>query len=78
VLRGNMEARFKVLDEHLSSHDYLVGDDFTVADSYLFAIIRWCGTFKIDLGPWPSLKAHFERIGERPHVQAAMKAEGLT
>ena len=77
VLRNNMEARFGVLDKHLAGRRYLVGDKFSVADSYLFTIVRWTGHFKIALDPWPNLKAHFERIWQRPHVQAAMKAEGL-
>jgi glutathione S-transferase len=32
----------------------------------------------IDLAKWPALTAYTGRIAERPAVQAALKAEGLT
>jgi len=77
VLRGLMEVRFAIVEAHLKDHEYMVGNAFTLADSYLFTIVRWTGPMKIDLSPWPALKAHHARIGERPHVKAAMQAEGL-
>jgi glutathione S-transferase len=77
VLRGAMAARLAVIEDHLASRPYLMGERFTLVDSYLFTILRWTGVFKIDLSPWPKLKAHFARIAERPHVRAAMTAEGL-
>ena len=77
VLRGVMATRFAVLEDHLASRPYLMGERFTLADSYLFTIVRWTGGLKVDLSPWPKLNAHFARIGERPHVRAAMNAEGL-
>jgi glutathione S-transferase len=77
VLRGVMEARFAVVENHLKDRQYMSGDGFTLADSYLFTIVRWTGPMKIDLSPWPALKAHHARIAERPHVKAAMQTEGL-
>jgi len=77
VLRGNMAARFGVLEKHLQGRTYLLGDRFSLADSYLFTILRWTKGMQIDLSPWPAVKSHFERIWDRPHVQAAMQAEGL-
>ncbi|HEX4111291.1 MAG TPA: glutathione transferase GstA [Stellaceae bacterium] len=77
VLRGLMEARFAVVEARLKDRQYMIGDGFTLADSYLFTIVRWTGPMKIDLSPWPALKAHQALIAERPHVKAAMQAEGL-
>ena len=77
VLKEGLAKRFDYLNEKLAAHNFLLGDNFTVADSYLFTIVRWSERMKIDLTPWPNLKAHFERIWARPAVQAALKAEGL-
>lgn len=56
---------------------YLLGEKFSVADAYLFAVASWTGPTKIGLDRWPKLKAFVARVSERPAVQAAMKAEGL-
>lgn len=56
---------------------YLLGETFSVADAYLFAVASWTGPTKIGLERWPRLQAFVARVAERPAVQAAMKAEGL-
>ena len=64
-----------ILDAQLKGRQYLIGDAYTLADSYLFTILRWTAHFKIDLSPWPNVQAHFARIGERATVKAAQAAE---
>ena len=54
-----------------------MGSQFTVADGYLFTILRWALAMKFDLAQWPNLKAYFDRVGARPKVKEAMLAEGL-
>jgi glutathione S-transferase len=56
----------------------VLGDAFTVADAYLFTVLRWTDFAKMDRGKWPALAAYFELVGRRPKVQEALKAEGLT
>jgi glutathione S-transferase len=75
--RGNLTKRLAWLSERLGSNSYLLGERFTVADSYLFVVLSWSGHVAVDLSPWPNLKAFQERIAARPHVVAAMTAEGL-
>jgi glutathione S-transferase len=75
--REALGNRFKYLDRHLAERDYLMGDDFTVADAYMFAVLRWCPRVEIELGAWPNLKAYVERVAARPNVKEAMQAEGL-
>jgi glutathione S-transferase len=75
--RGNLAKRLAWLSERLGSKSYLVGERFTVADSYLFVVLSWSGTVAVDLSPWPNLKAFQERIAARPHVIEALTSEGL-
>jgi glutathione S-transferase len=75
--RGNLTKRLAWLSERLGSNSYLLGERFTVADSYLFVVLSWSGHVAVDLSPWPNLKAFQERIAARPHVVAAMTSEGL-
>jgi glutathione S-transferase len=48
-----------------------------VADAYLFTVLSWTPHLGMDLGQWPALKAFVERMGARPAVREALKAEGL-
>ena len=77
VQKAYITRRFNALDKMLAGKSFFTGDAFSVADAYLFNVLRWCGFHKIDLAPWPNIQGLFNRIGERPQVQAAMKAEGL-
>ena len=54
-----------------------MGNHFTVADAYLFTVLRWTSRIDMDLAKWPNLKAYVDRVGARPKVQEALKAEGL-
>jgi glutathione S-transferase len=53
-----------------------MGNDFTIADANSFAITNWAPRVDFDLSSYPKVLAHHARIGRRPTVQAAMKAEG--
>lgn len=77
LAKANLLRRLGWTNEVLTGRSFLVGDRFTVADVYLFVILNWCQYAGLDLGQWPALKDFHARIAARPHVQAAMKAEGL-
>ena len=76
--RALIDRRLAFAANVLDAQPYLTGDSFTVADAYLFTVLSWTGYVKVDITPWPSLGAYFERVKARPAVQAAMAAEGLT
>lgn len=77
VVKGIAATRFDFLSKKLETRPYLLGEIYTVADGYLFTILRWVGPLKVDLTPWPVLKAYSERVAGRPAVREALKAEGL-
>jgi len=70
-------GRFDWLSERLQGKDYLMGKQFTVADAYLYTILRWTPRVAIDLAKWPLLAAYMARVDARPKVQEALVAEGL-
>lgn len=69
--------RYAIVEKQLAGRAYLMGDQFTVADAYLFTVTRWAAAVKFDLAPFPNLRAFQERVAARPAVAAAMRAEGL-
>ena len=74
--RNRLATRFDWIAGQLTGRDYLTGS-FTVADAYLFVVLGWTKFTGPDLGRWPVLQEYVARVAARPHVQAAMKAEGL-
>ena len=75
--RDTIAARLGIVEKQLQGGDYLTGNQFGVADAYLFAVLRWARPVKFDLGPWPAVQAYMQRVAERPAVREAMDAEGL-
>jgi glutathione S-transferase len=73
----NLSKRISWIDQALGSKTFLMGEQFTVADAYLYVVLTWTSHVGIDLGQWSALKRHNERVAARPHVIAARKAEGL-
>ena len=77
IARNNLAKRFAWLDQRLVQKPFLLGERFTVADAYLFTVANWTNFHRIDLGPYPHLKAYMERVAGRPKVREALAAEGL-
>ena len=75
--RAKLASRFDVISQTLATQPYLTGEAFTIADAYLFTVVNWAGTLKVDLSRWPALRQFQARVAARPKVQEAMKAEGL-
>jgi glutathione S-transferase len=72
-----LDRRLAWTSHQLEGRHFLLGDRFSVADAYLFTVLRWSRGFKIDLSRWPTLKDYFDRIAARPKVREAMAAQGI-
>lgn len=77
MVRERLLQRLQWVDGQLAGKQYLMGDQFTVADGYLFTVTNWAKPTNLDISSLANLAAYRERVGARPAVQAAMKAEGL-
>jgi len=76
--RGKIGASLLLLQDRLVDRPFLAGETFTVADCYLYVMLRWCDRFGMDVQEWPNLDYFLHRVAERPSVQGALAAEGLT
>lgn len=56
---------------------HLSDEGYTVADAYLYNVLRWIEPAGLDATPWPALRALRDRVGARPATRAACEAEGL-
>ncbi len=80
---AHLETRLDILERQLAGHDFVVSDDFTLADILIgHVLFRW---FDIDIPrrPRPGVEAYHQRLTERPawreHVMvsyAPLRVEG--
>ena len=75
---GRIESRLNTFSEQMGANKFAVNNQYSVADAYLFTVLRWLKIFSIDINRWPKLAAYSAMMAERPAVQAALKAEGLS
>ena len=77
-VKEKIAQRFDYLETQLGDgRAFLTGEQFTIADAYLFTLSNWTKFTGIDLARWPNISAFAGRVAQRPSVQQAMKAEGL-
>ena len=77
LAKNRLVQRLTWVDGELAGKQYLLGDAFSVADAYLFTVTNWAGFVGVDISGLANINAYRARVGARPAVQAALKAEGL-
>jgi glutathione S-transferase len=75
--KANLAKRLGYIEERLGDKPYLTGDNFTVADAYLYVTLSWRDHVGVDISAFPKLVAFYERARARPSVQQAREREGL-
>jgi len=75
--KENLGSRLTYTQSLLGNKPFLLGDQFTVADAYLFTSFSWCKYANLDPNNWPVLQEYSKRVAAREAVQATLKAEGL-
>jgi glutathione S-transferase len=78
INREKLLGRYAWVDEQLAGRQYLMGDEYSVADAYLYTVTRWTVPMKLDISSRANLAAFMARVGQRPAVQRALAAEGLS
>ncbi len=78
IFMDKLKKRFSEINTVLEKNDFLTGPNFTIADAYLYTVLRWAPKFKIDLKDWPALAKFYDRVDQRPAVKAAVEAEAAS
>ena len=78
VAREHLRKKLAYVDEILSQQDFFFGDQFTLADGYLYNVTRWSPAAEIDVqSEFPNLYAFMERMEQRPSVQRTIEIEQI-
>lgn len=72
-----ISARFKTLNSRLAKGPFLMGEQFSLPDAYLFVMVRWAHYFKIDLSAFNHLNTYIDHLHSRPSVKKSLEQEGL-
>jgi glutathione S-transferase len=75
--RDLLAKKFDYAEKKLGAGPFVMGEQLTIADPYLFVMLNWTGIHGIDLSRWPGLVAFAERMRTRPAVDIVLRAEGL-
>jgi len=75
IVTDRLMKRFTWVDGELAGKQFLLGDNFSPADAYLFTICQWASFMKLPIDTLANLKAWRERVAARPAVKAALQAE---
>lgn len=74
--RQQLRGHFERLNAQLADREWLTGHR-SVADAYLFVVLRWAKGKQVDLSGLDHLEAFSARVHADPGVKAAMLAEGF-
>ena len=77
LAKDKLEKRFGLIENQLAKSEYLMGDQFSVADCYLFTMLRWLAKTPIKIEQWPAISKYFDKVKARPAVSATLDSEGL-
>ncbi|MBX3709735.1 MAG: glutathione S-transferase N-terminal domain-containing protein [Gammaproteobacteria bacterium] len=76
LFNTGLKMKLNMVNDHLSKNQYLVQDQFTIADGYLFTVLFWLPHFlKIELSPWHHLDGYFLKHKNRASIQTAFQEE---
>lgn len=73
---AKVQQLFAVADKQLEGKEWIAGTR-SVADPYLYVLMRWANAKGVDLSGMKNLQAFYARMEADAGVQAALKAQGL-
>jgi glutathione S-transferase len=68
-----LPRHFSILNQRFEKHPYLLGEEFSVADVAVGAVLAYIPlVLQVDLSPYPALQGYIQRLKERPACQKTM------
>jgi glutathione S-transferase len=70
----NMADSFRLIENEYFAGPWLMGEQFTVSDCYLYTIATWLKDDGVDVRDFHKVNDHFKRMAERPTVQRVTRS----
>ncbi len=74
---ARLNEQFAILDAQIGNGHWLVDNHRSIADPYLYVVLRWAHAMGVDISTFTNLNRFFQRMSADEGVQAALKAEEL-
>jgi glutathione S-transferase len=74
----SIDKHLAYIDQKLAGSEYLLGNQFSVADAHLFTVVGWCKWSGNKISKYKNLVGYMKRVNDRPQVQKILQLEGLT
>lgn len=69
----NMTDCAGVIERHYLKGPFVIGEQFTICDPYLYLVGLWLHADGVDVAQFPKISQHFKDMSARPAVEAVMK-----
>src|SRR4051794_39032609 len=70
-----MGACFALIEQKMFKGPWVMGDQFTICDPYLYTLSTWLEGDSVDINATPKIADHFKRMSDRPAVRKVMDAQ---
>ncbi|KAL9033950.1 MAG: hypothetical protein Q9214_007268, partial [Letrouitia sp. 1 TL-2023] len=68
--RKELAEGLQVLDGALKGKEFLLGDQYTLADTHLWSFLSWLTMMRVELDKYPDVDGWMKRVGARPALQS--------
>ena len=73
--REDIAKYLTILNDGLEGRKFLIGDQYTIADTHIWSFMRWLTMLKVDLGEYKNLDKWFAAVSERPLLKAWVESQ---
>ena len=71
----NMGDHFETIEKKMFKGPWVMGNDFSVGDGYLYTMANWLERDGVDINRFPKIADHFKRMEARPAVARVLADE---
>jgi len=75
MIPKSMAACFSLIERGMLRGPWVMGEQYTICDAYLFTLAGWLEGDSVDIASFPKVADHFKRMRERPAVQKVLAEE---
>jgi glutathione S-transferase len=68
-------ASFKLIEQKMFAGPWVMGEQYTICDPYLYTLSQWLEGDSVDINATPKIADHFRRMSDRPAVRKVMDAQ---
>lgn len=73
----NMRDCFALIEQSMLAGPWVLGEQYSLCDPYLFTITSWLAGDGVDILEFPAVNDHHARMRERPAVREVLQIHGL-